>query len=163
MKVGDYKQLKKQIEEQYKQAISLAEKQRVEGLAAIETVWKMLHPRRSNNQPIEPQQADSTTDSVSADGTPPIPISTQPYGTLIENVKKAIQLVPETFTRKHIMLALKTLSTVNFNDASVSNRLKRLAQEGVIMEVRKGQGRTPAEFKRPVAVTGEKDKDIGET
>jgi hypothetical protein len=159
MKSGDYKQLKKQIEEQYKQAISLAEKQRVEGLAAIETVWGMLHPRRNSNQPIGSQQVDSTTDSAIDDANSP-PVSAIPYGTLIETVKKAIELVPETFTRKHIMMALKTLSTAKFNDASVSNRLKQLATKGVIMEVRKGQGRTPAEFKRPAAVTGE--KDIGE-
>lgn len=142
MKSEDYKQLKKQIEEQYKQAIALAEKQRIEGLAAIDTVWKMLHvPRRKRPAKVESQQqTKSTTESL-------LPAPKRIYGVLVDTVKKSFAYVPETFICKQVLVAMKQISGHTFNYSSVSNCLKRLAEEDVIEIIKQGHGKSPSVYR----------------
>jgi hypothetical protein len=154
MKTTEYKELKKQLEEQYKQAILLAEKQRIDGITAIETVWKMLHvPRRKRQATIESQQqAEHPMDSNSLHvETPPV-VTKSNYGTLVDTVKKSLTLVPETFTSKQVVAAMQQISGIKFNNSSVSNRLKRLAQDGKIERIKQGHGKSPSEYKRKITM-----------
>lgn len=153
MKSTDYKQLKKQIEEQYQKAIALADKERMDGLAAIDTVWKMLHvPRRKHNKEI-----------ISPEG-PETPIATVQmlpiiYGTLIDTLKKSLPLVPpEKFVCQNALDAMEKLTGIKFNHGSVANCLKKLVKDGIIELIKQGHGKTPSEYKykKSVMVTEEK-------
>jgi len=142
MRKEDYSQLKKQVEEKYKQAIELAIKQRTEELAAIKIVWEMFHkPRRKRRQTVESQQQ-----TASASGLP-LPASKRIYGILTDSVKKSLAFVPEEFTCRHTMVVLKQISDNPFNYSSVSNRLRRMAKEGVIEIVKQGHGKSPSIYR----------------
>jgi len=146
MKSTEYKQLKKQIEEQYRQAIALAEKKRIDGLAAIDTVWKMFHvPRRKRIEETASQEkVESTMDSMGATSEP-LP---NVYGTLKAAVAKSLAFVPhEKFTCKNVMTVMEQTTGKTFNYSSVSNRLKRLSKEGVIEMVKQGHGKSPSEYR----------------
>jgi len=136
MKKKDYSQLKKQIEEQYKQAVALAEKQRIEGLAAIDTVWKMFHAPRKRRDIAESQQP---TESVNG--------PQRVYGVLIDTVKKSLNFVPEEFTCRQMIIAMKQISDNTFNYSSVSTRLKRMAKEGAIEIIKQGHGKSPTIYR----------------
>ena len=143
MKNAEYKDLKKRIEEQYHREIALAEKKRIDGLAAIDTVWKMFHvPRRKVVEEIASQQKDETTmDSLGK----PLPNA---YGTLKAAVAKSLALAPpEKFTCKNVMAVMEQTTGKKFNYSSVSNRLKRLAKEGVIEMVKQGHGKSPSVYR----------------
>jgi hypothetical protein len=155
MKSEDYKKLKRQIEDQYKQAIALAEKQRTEGLAAIETVWEMLHtPRKKQSINISIQeQAKLANDQSSL-------VSKTVYGDLLNTVKKALTFVPETFTCNQVIETMKQVSGNTFNYSSVSNRLKRMAQENVIEIIKQGHGKLPSLYRRKNNQVIEKETEL---
>ena len=141
MKKEDYNKLKKQIEEQYKQALALAEKERIEGLAAIDTVWKMFHKPRKRRKTGESQQQPESANSSHLSTSPRV------YGALIETAKKSLDFVPEEFTCRQMIVAMKQVSDNTFNYSSVSNRLKRMAQENVIEMVKQGHGKSPSVYR----------------
>lgn len=154
MKTTNYKELKKQVEEQYQKAIAQAQKERMDNLAAIDAVWKMLHPSKA--------KLKSETTTNSGNTTKELPSIV--YGTLMETIKKSLSLVTQDkFTCKDVIAAMEKISSGKFNYSSVSNALKRLAKEGVIEITKQGKGKSPSEYryKPPVVVTGE--KDTGET
>jgi hypothetical protein len=142
MKSEDYKQLKKQIEERYTKAIELAAKQRIEALAAIDIVWNMLHvPRQKRTKEVMQQPTVS--------GTKPLEFVSKPtYGSLIETVMKSLVLLPETFNCKQVISAMQQISGNTFNPSSVSNRLKRMAEEDVIEIIQQGHGKLPSIYRR---------------
>lgn len=148
MKRTDYKQLRKQVEERYKQAIERAEKERIEGLAAIDTVWKMLHvPRRKRSEKTTSQQKGELSVESSVNSKPPPTTPSCVYGTLIATVRKSLALVPEEFIYRNVIAAMKQTSGSTFNSSSVSNCLKRLAKEGVIEVIKQGHGKTPSKYR----------------
>ena len=136
MKKEDYNQLKKDIEAQYKQALELAEEHRAKGLAAIDTVWKMFHKPRKRRKIAESQQP---TESVNG--------PQRVYGALIDTVKKSLAFVPEEFTCRHVIVAMKQVSDNTFNYSSVSNRLRRMAEKDVIEIVKQGHGKSPSVYR----------------
>ncbi len=145
MNRSEYKQLKKKVEEQYKQAIDLAEKQRIDRLAALDTVWKMLHvPRHKRGKGIVSQQSESAINSA-GEGNKPFPKPS--YGSLVTEVKKSLALVPAEFTCRNVITIMTQTSGTVFNYSSVSNRLKRLAKEGAIEVIRQGHGKSPSIYR----------------
>jgi predicted transcriptional regulator len=70
------------------------------------------------------------------------------YGALFNTVKQAVEIVPEEFTRKDIMTAMKEMTAKDWNPASTSNCLKRLVQDGTIEEVSRGRGSRLSVFLR---------------
>jgi hypothetical protein len=132
MNVQEYRRLKKQAEEQRKQAVDAAEKTYIEAVAAIETVWRIEHPQRV--API--------TSSTSR-------LAKERVGSLAKTIRDSLQYVPPTFTRKHIIAAARQVlgdDNAQINENSLSGCLYRLRKDGVIREVRKGRGRTPSEY-----------------
>lgn len=77
MKTSDYKKLKKEVEERYEKGVQRAEKERVEVLAAIEKVWRMMKPNYGKTPSVS---SSSSSSSVSLAGT----------------VRKCLDLVPQT-------------------------------------------------------------------
>ncbi len=143
MKAVDYKKLKKEAEEQYQRAIDMAEKDRLEAIAAIDKVWSMMNPRRRKT-------VTSTT-----------PVSSQ-YGSLIETVRKSLQLVPHRFTKKNVLAAMNEISSdiaKTCNPNSLAGCLHRLKREGVIAQVKEGRGSTPAEYELVAIKTNENSKE----
>ena len=148
MKKEDYNQLRRQVEGQYRQAIELAEKERIEGLAAIDVVWNMFHkPRRKYRRTVGLQQ------SLKPANDSPLPAPKRKYGVLIDTVKKSFAYVPETFTCKNVIMAMKQISNDTFNPSSVSNRLKRFAKEGVLEIINQGHGKSPSVYRLKNAQT----------
>lgn len=148
MKAADYKKLKKQVEERYQQALEKAERDRVEALAAIEKVWKMLNPRRGRAAVLT---VSSSTKSSSSS-----------YGSFVETVRKSLEYVPKRFTRKNVLTAMQEISSdiaKNCNPNSLSGCLYRLKKEGIIIEVKKGQGSAPAEYELVTTSINEESKE----
>jgi hypothetical protein len=121
----------------------------MDNLAAIDAVWKMLHPPRQKRNPEVTISSDNViTEALSAT-----------YGTLNETLKKSLSLVtPDKFNCKDVVAAMEKISGAKFNYSSVANALKRIAKAGVIEITRQGHGKLPSEYKykTPVAVTEEK-------
>jgi vacuolar-type H+-ATPase subunit E/Vma4 len=141
MKTVDYKRLKKEAEEQYQQALDKAQKDRLEALDAIERVWGMINPRRS-------KAASGTTSATQ-------------YGSLAGMVQKALELVPQTFTKKDVLAAMRQISSevaASCNSNSLSGCLHRLKKGGVIVEIEKGQGSAPTKYE-----LASKNTDVNET
>jgi hypothetical protein len=146
MKSADCKLLKKQIEEQYQKAIALATKERLDGLAAVDTVWKMLHiPRpKRNKESLPPQNPETPTDSIPVVVEPPA----VEYGDLRKNLKKALLLVtPDNFNGKDVATTMEKISGKVFKYSSITNELKKLAKEGVVEIIRQGHGRLLSEYR----------------
>jgi Mn-dependent DtxR family transcriptional regulator len=47
---------------------------------------------------------------------------------------------------------MQQISGIKFNNSSVSNRLKRLAQDGKIERIKQGHGKSPSEYKRKITM-----------
>lgn len=130
MNSNDYKKLKQRIEEKYQETIALAERERMEGLAAIDKVWKMLHKTRKRS--VSRKKGDSPE-----------------YGSLKETVVKSLDFVPKSFTKNHVKLAMKQVNSElaeKCNPNSLSGCLIRLEGDGVIIKVTKGKGSKPSEY-----------------
>lgn len=129
MKILEYKRLKKEAESQYEKALETAERERLESLAAIERVWVMMNPRRNK----------TISGTVS---------SSSQYGSLARTVRKALELVPQKFTKTNILAAMKQIAPdmESCNQNSLGGCLHRLKTNNIIRVVKKGQGRTPAEY-----------------
>lgn len=142
MKMLEYKRLKKEAEAQYKKALVTAERERLEALDAIERVWIMMNPRRNK----------TTSGQVS---------SSSQYGSLVETIRKALELVPKRFTKNNILAAMQQISPnmANCNQNSLSGCLHRLKQGNIIKVVKKGQGRRPAEYELVNTSINEESKE----
>jgi hypothetical protein len=146
MKAAEYNQLKKQIEEQYRKAIALAEKERLDGLAAVDTVWNILHiPRQKHNKESvlshSPETSENNTYIITE-------VPHVKYGTLIETIKKSILLVPpEKFTCKNVVNAMEKVSGRKFNYSSVANSLKRMVKENILTITKQGHGKVPTIYR----------------
>lgn len=130
----EYIKLKTQVQEQYNKAIFLADKQRTEGLKAIETVWNML--RNNTHEPIT--KTHNINMSLHSQSLEKI------YGSLTVKVKDALknELVPQIFTQKDMMKA------INYTNAnSMSGCMVRLLKQDVIEKVEQGTGRAPSKYR----------------
>ena len=130
MKAAEYRKLKKEVEERYEKAIQKAQNERVEALAAIEKVWKMM----------KPSYGKVTFGAVS---------SSSQYGSLAETVRKSLKYVPSRFTKKDVIVAMQQISSEvanRCNTNSLSGCLHRLKKEGIIAETKKGIGSMPTEY-----------------
>ncbi len=135
MKRAEYKKLKKQVEEQYEIAIQESETRRIEGLAAIEKVWRMFHPPRKRVVVLNGGEKDNVSSSLS-------------YGSLMTAVRKSLDLTPEIFTVNNIRTIIaKTYENTSFNTNSIAGCLNRLLSKGVIEVVEKGRGSSPSKYR----------------
>ena len=147
MKASDYKKLKKAVEERYNKALEKAENEHVEALAAIEKVWKMTKP--NYGKPSSNLFSSSSSSSPS-------------YGSLAGTVRKALDLVPQTFTKKTILTAMQQISSDmanNCNPNSLSGCLHRLKKEGVIEVVEQGRGSSPSIYRKIESSTSENSQE----
>lgn len=138
MNSKEHKELKKKAIQRYETALDMAEKQKVAELSAIETVWRMSHPSRKRKN----QKSDSNN-------LHPADLNASSYGALSNAVKEALQYVPDTFTKKHIREALNQIApdvAVRCKESSLTGRLIRLANEGIIRQTRAGKGSSPSEY-----------------
>ena len=137
MDIKEYNNLKKQVEDKYQESIILAEKQRKEGLEAIERVWDML--KETQRIPIvEISEHAQTKGKIS-------------YGSFTTTIKKAVELVPMKFTKKDIRLVLPQISTEiahSFKDGTLTGCLIRLEKQGVIKPIKRGVGSIPTIYKK---------------
>lgn len=143
MKASKYRQLKKEAEERYSKAIEKAENERAGELAALEKVWKMM----------KPNYGKATLGTASASSK---------YGSLAETVRKSLELVPQRFTKKNVLTAMRQISTEvanKCNPNSLSGCLFRLKKEGVIAVVKNGQGSAPTEYQKIPETTKEDNKN----
>jgi hypothetical protein len=145
-----YKDLKRQAEERYQKALELAEKQRIEELTAIETVWRMSHPSRKTNN-INSALLNQTTSKRSN------------YGLLAKAVLEALEYVPETFTRSQVKTAIERIApdvAGNCKDSSLTGRLIRLVKDGVIDQVKAGKGSQPSEYRKKPTTKPVEEVDV---
>lgn len=122
MRIDEYDNLLKQVEEKHKKAVAAAEKERAERLKAIETVWNMLKGEVSSN-----------------DGKKDVE-----YGSLTENVKKSLNFVPEVFSKNDILRVINC----EVNDNSLAGCLARLEKQQLIEKVEQGKGRSPSKYRK---------------
>lgn len=157
----EYKQLKKQIEDKYKRAIAAAEAELNESLNAIDKVWYLYHPQKPKQSkeltPSLPQQTDTDTTTAAANNEN---INTPlEYGSFNKTVKASLAFVPrEKFKRSDVLTALRqSLNNPKYycNQASLSNCLKGLANEGVIEIIKQGRGSSPSEYRLKGTVLNE--------
>lgn len=137
MDIRQYNNLKKQAEDKYQKAVKLAEKQRKEGLEAIERVWDMLN---------ENQEESTAEKAVQV-----LPKAKKPYGSLTTAIKKALELVPEKFTKRDIFLVLPQVSpeiAKSIKPISLTGCLIRLEKQGVIKPIKRGVGSIPTIYKK---------------
>ena len=142
MKMTEYRKLKKEVESRYQQALDRAENDRMEALAAIDTVWNITNPRRQK-----------TTDGA-------VSVPSQ-YGSLVETVRKAIDLVPRHFTKNHVIAAMKQIApdmAKTLNPNSLAGCIHRLNKEGAIVQVKKGKGSSPAEYEKATNIEDAKEQ-----
>jgi len=136
MNKKEYNELKRQAEDEYRKGLALLEKQRMERLAAIETVWNLSNPRRIKPT-IEAQEQRIGQTSVTS------------YGSLANAIKETLAIVPDRFTKSHIRAALKQISPEvekTAKESSITGRLIRLAKDGLIEQISVGSGSTPSEY-----------------
>jgi glycerol-3-phosphate cytidylyltransferase-like family protein len=137
MDIRQYNNLKKQAEDKYQKTIILAEKQRKEGLEAIERVWDMLN---------ENQEETTAEKAVQV-----LPKAKKDYGSLTKAVKKALKLVSEKFTKRDIILVLPQISpeiATSIKPASLNGCLVRLEKQGIIKTAKSGSGSIPTVYKK---------------
>lgn len=137
MNKTDYKNLKKQVEEKYQKSLELAEKQRKEGLKAIEQVWSMLHDIEENLAPEKMEQPSDKTKKS--------------YGSLTAAVKQALENVDAKFTKNEIILVMRQNSpeiAKSVNQGSLAGCLMRMEKQGIIQIKKRGKGSTPTVFKK---------------
>lgn len=136
MNKTDYNNLKKQVEEKYQKALKIAEKQRKEGLEAIEHVWSMLH----DIDEIAPEKMEQPSEKTK-----------KSYGSLTTAVKKALETVDAKFTKNDIILVMRQNSpeiAKSVNQGSLAGCLMRLEKQGIIQIKKRGKGSTPTVFKK---------------
>jgi hypothetical protein len=144
-----YNELKRQIEDEYQEAILQAETKRKNRLAAIETMSQMTHQSTKRHT-----SSGDQNDQKPSNGS-------VTYGSLANSVVKAIELVPSTFTKKDIKRALKEVdgASSTCKDTSITGCLVRLARSGKIEQVSTGQGRRPNTYHRITAKTQDLSQD----
>lgn len=135
MEKHEYIQLKRQVEEKYQKAVSLAEKERSEGLKAIETVWNMLGDGETTSPDNHENNLNVPDGKMS---------SLKAYGSLTTNVKKALNNLPEVFDKNDILAFLG----YEVNENSMSGCLYRLEHQRFIVKVEPGAGRRPTKYKK---------------
>lgn len=146
-----YRDLKRKAQERYQKAIEMADKQRIEELTAIETVWRMEHPSRKANNTESTFLSNHTTSKRNK------------YGSLAKAVLEALEYVPETFTKNQVKIAMERIApdiAANCKDSSLTGRLIRLVKEGEIEQAKAGKGSQPSEYRKktttkPVEVESE--------
>ena len=135
MDTKDYNKLKQQVEGKYQETVLLAEKERKDGLDAIERVWNLL--KETEQIPIV-EIRDQAKEKVS-------------YGDLTAAVQKAVAIVSKKrFTKNDIKLVLPQVSAEIANsckDASLAGCLKRLQRRHIIEKIKAGKGRAPSIYK----------------
>lgn len=127
MNNDQYKQLIRQAEEKYESAIVEAKEERDDTLKAIEKVWAMLSVNSKENvteQPIE-------------------------YGSLTENVKKALESVVGTFDKNDLIRAIGYTPI----ESSFDGCLRRFVKQGIIMVDVQGKGRRATRYKKAAKET----------
>ena len=118
-----YQQLKLQVGEKYNQSLKIAESERVAGLAAVEKIWEIA--RAASEHLWE-------------------------HGSLTAAIKKALDVVPETFTKRDILLAVEKDGPNSLNSHSLNSlapALARLKKQGVIEITQAGSGSRPCCYK----------------
>jgi hypothetical protein len=142
MKTNDYKDLRRQVIDRYETTVAEAQDRRDAELAAIDTVWNLLH-KKKKKQPSDTQQPQAN---------PAIPESPQPtHGSLVKAVKKALEIVPSTFTTIDILEAIRRSSeelAAKCKASSLSGCLIRLERSNLIETVTKGKGSTPTVYRK---------------
>jgi hypothetical protein len=134
MNTKDYKRLKREVEDRYKKSIEAAEKQKIEELQALETVYRMIHPKRNLSDTNQQGRVLSSK-----------------YGSLAIAVNESLRFVPDTFDKNDIKRALNHLSpeiASASKESSITGRLIRLARQGVIKQISSGKGSTSSKFKK---------------
>lgn len=141
-----YNELKRKVEDEYQRDIQAATEKKIKNLEAIDRVWLMEHPPREPKNQVE-QVANKRPLSDSAS-----------YGALATAVAKALEFVPETFSKDDIRTALKTIAPEvesKFNDVAITGRLIRMTKEGLIVRTLKGTGSTASQYRK------KKKTDVG--
>lgn len=139
MNKTDYNNLKNQVEEKYQKALKLAEKQRKEGLDAIERIWSILQNIEETLVPFAEkmeQPSDKTKKS---------------YGSLTTAVKRALENVATKFTKNDIILVMRQTSpeiAKSVNQGSLAGCLMRFVEQGIIQIHKRGKGSTPTVYKK---------------
>lgn len=139
MNRADYNKLKKQVEERYQKALKLAEKQRNEGLEAIEKVWRMLHDIEETLAPFT-EKTEKFSDKIK-----------KSYGSLTAAVKQALETVDTKFTKNDILLVMRQTSpeiAKSVNQGSLAGCLMRFVRQGIIQIHKRGKGSTPTVYKK---------------
>lgn len=127
MDTKEYNQLKQQAEARYSEAIATAKSERDETVKAIDKVWSMLKTNVHNKANV----VESAT-------------LLQEYGSLTENVKKALGSVVGTFDKNDLIEAIG----YSPNESSFDGCLRRLVKKGIIKVFEKGSGRRAAVYKK---------------
>jgi hypothetical protein len=134
MNAKEYKQLKRNAEDRYKAAIEKANKQRIDEITAIETLWKAENPTTNRD-----------TENGSACLNP------ASYGSLSKAIKEALKCVQEHFSKDDIKSAIQKIApevAATAKDSSITGSLIRLTKDGIIERVSKGSGSTPSRYKK---------------
>jgi hypothetical protein len=151
MKTTEYKQLQKQVEGKYKKAVETAQKQRIEALAAIDTVWSISHKLRKRQYKKSTKPKADLSSTIDTTGDKINERRPNSYGSLIKAVTKALDYVPRNFTKNHVKMALMQVSSEiahNCKDSSLTGCLIRLEKKGIFKRTRKGKGSAPSKYKK---------------
>ena len=149
MDKSDYNKLKKQVEEQYQKSLKLAEKQRKEGLEAIELIWSLLHNIEETLAPFEKK-----IERLSSLKTK------KSYGSLTNAVKQALEHVKVKFTKNDIILVMQQTSpeiAKSVNQGSLAGCLMRFVKQGIIKIHKRGKGSHPTFYKKIDTQLSDKD------
>ncbi|MHC4171613.1 MAG: hypothetical protein ACYTBX_19945 [Planctomycetota bacterium] len=141
MNKAEYKNLKRQVEEKYQKSLKLAEKQRNEGLEAIELVWSLLH---NIEETLAPFTFTEKTEKLS-------PKTKEKYGSLTAAIKEALEHVKVKFNKNDIMLVLKQTKpelAKSINQGSLAGCLMRYVKHDIIKIHKRGKGSTPTVYKK---------------
>ena len=144
MNKTDYNKLKKQVEDKYQETLRLAEKERKDGLEAIDRVWELLKEAQQipNGEKDNRIQTNNKTK----------------YGSFTIAIKEAIRRVPtKRFTKKDIRVVLPQVDmeiAASCKDASLTGCLIRLEKKGIIEKIKAGKGSSPSLYKK---VSGTQD------
>ena len=139
MDLQEYNKLKKQADEEYHEAASLAMDELDKRLAAIEVVWQMAAETGEEDESEESQQQDADTPSANGRAGQP-----GEYGLLTENVKQAINKLNRSFVKWDV----KHKIAFDISTNSLDGCLRRLVKQDYIKITRIGRGRAPTRYKR---------------
>lgn len=120
----DYGKWRRHVEERYCESCENARSDRDAGLAAIETVRKLLSGPPKKH----------------------IPAYKMPYGSRTKTIRKALQYVSREFTVHDVLAAMKQVDVEVAKQCTaerISVYMYRLKRDGVVVVVRQGKGRTP--------------------